>query len=83
MSYPTIGITHLKRFYLKEIYLFVFFTRMYKPQSSERDKTDLIAIVVFQGKTLVTGNVNSLLEYATEIKSTLQRTKVTEYDINE
>lgn len=56
---------------------------MYKPQSSERDKTDLIAIVVFQGKTLVTGNVNSLLEYATEIKSTLQRTKVTEYDINE
>lgn len=51
--------------------------------NSRLDKTDLIAIVVFQGKALVTGNVNSLLEYATEIKSMLQRTKVTEYDINE
>ena len=46
------------------------------------DQNDLTAIVVFRGKTLVTDNINSLLDYAIEIKESLQSEKITEYDIN-
>ena len=45
-------------------------------------QTDLTAIVVFRGKTLVTDDVNSLLDFATDIKNTLQNEEITEYDIN-
>lgn len=45
-------------------------------------QTDLTAIVVFHGKTLVTDNVDSLLDYANEIKIALQNEEITEYDIN-
>ena len=47
------------------------------------DQSDLTAIVVFRGKTLVTDNINSLIEYANEIRITLQNEEITEYDINE
>jgi len=46
------------------------------------DQNDLTAIVVFRGETLVTDNVESLLEYATQIKTTLQGEEITENDIN-
>lgn len=46
------------------------------------DQTDLTAIVVFRGETLVTDNVESLLEFATQIKTTLQGEEITENDIN-
>lgn len=46
------------------------------------DQSGLTAIVVFRGKTLVTDNINSLLDYAIEIKESLQSEKITEYDIN-
>ena len=46
-------------------------------------QTDLTAIVVWRGKTLVTDNINSLIDFASDIKSTLQNEKITEYDINE
>lgn len=49
---------------------------------SRLDQSDLTAIVVFRGKTLVTDNVDSLLDFASEIKSTLQGEEITEYDIN-
>lgn len=45
-------------------------------------QTGLSAIVVFRGKTLVTDNVVSLLDYANEIRITLQNEEITEYDIN-
>ena len=45
-------------------------------------QTDLTAIVVFRGKTLVTDNVDSLLDYANEIRITLQNEEITENDIN-
>lgn len=45
-------------------------------------QSDLTAIVVFRGKTLVTDNVVSLLDYANEIRITLQNEEITEYDIN-
>ena len=45
-------------------------------------QTELTAIVVFRGKTLVTDNVDSLLDYANEIRITLQNEELTEYDIN-
>ena len=45
-------------------------------------QTDLTAIVVFRGKTLVTDNVESLLEFATQINTTLQGEEITENDIN-
>lgn len=32
------------------------------------DQTDLIAIVVWRGKTLVTDDINSLIDFVTEIK---------------
>lgn len=47
------------------------------------DQSGLTAIVVFRGKTLVTDNINSLIEYANEIRITLQNEEITEYDINE
>ena len=46
-------------------------------------QTDLSAIVVWKGKTLVTDSANALLDYANEIKSTLASEEITEYDINE
>lgn len=46
------------------------------------DQNDLTAIVVFRGETLVTDNVESLLEFATQIKTTLQGEEITENDIN-
>lgn len=46
-------------------------------------QTDLTAIVVFRGKTLVTDNIYSLLDFATEIKNALQSEEVTKNDINE
>ncbi len=49
---------------------------------SRLDQSDLTAIVVFRGKTLVTDNINSLLDFATEINISLQDEENTEYDIN-
>ena len=49
---------------------------------SRLDQTALTAIVVFRGKTLVTDNVDSLINFASEIKSTLQGEEITEYNIN-
>ena len=46
------------------------------------NQSDLTAIVVFRGETLVTDNVESLLEFATQIKTTLQDEEITEKDIN-
>ena len=46
-------------------------------------QTDLTAIVVWRGKTLVTDDINSLIDFASEIKESLQSEKITEYDINE
>lgn len=46
------------------------------------DQSDLTAIVVFRGKTLVTDNVDSLLDYANEIRITLKNEVITENDIN-
>lgn len=45
-------------------------------------QTDLTAIVVWRGKTLVTDNINSLIDFASEIKESLQSERITEYDIN-
>ena len=50
--------------------------------NSHLEQSDLTAIVVFRGKTLVTDNVDSLHDYVTEIKNTLQNEEITEYDIN-
>lgn len=50
--------------------------------NSSLDQSDLTAIVVFRGKTLVTDNVDSLLDFASEIKSTLHGEEITENDIN-
>ncbi len=49
--------------------------------NSRLAQTDLTAIVVFRGKTLVTDNINSLLDFATEINISLQDEENTEYDI--
>ena len=46
------------------------------------DQSGLTAIVVFRGKTLVTDNINSLIDFASEIKESLQREEITENDIN-
>lgn len=46
------------------------------------DQSDLTAIVVFRGKTLVTHNINTLIDFASEIKESLKRERITEYDIN-
>ena len=45
-------------------------------------QTDLTAIVVFRGKTLVTDNVDSLIDFASNIKNTLQNEEISEYAIN-
>ena len=45
-------------------------------------QTDLSAIVVWRGKTLVTDNINSLIDFASDIKNTLQNEEITEHDIN-
>ena len=47
------------------------------------DQNDLTAIVVWRGKTLVTDDINSLIDFATEIKNALQSEEITENDINE
>lgn len=47
------------------------------------DQSDLTAIVVFRGKTLVTDNINSLIDFANEIRITLKNKEITEHDINE
>lgn len=39
-------------------------------------QTDLTAIVVFRGKTLVTDNADSLLDFANEIKATLKKEEI-------
>lgn len=44
-------------------------------------QSDLTAIVVWRGKTLVTDNINSLIDYASDIKNTLQGEEITENDI--
>ena len=46
------------------------------------DQTDLTAIVVFRGKTQVTDNIDSLLDFATQIKTALQGERITENNIN-
>ena len=45
-------------------------------------QTDLSAIVVWRGKTLVTDNVDSLIDFASDIKNTLLNEEITEHDIN-
>ena len=45
-------------------------------------QSDLTAIVVFRGKILVTDNINSLIDFASEIKESLQSERITENDIN-
>ena len=50
--------------------------------NSHLAQTNLTAIVVFRGKTLVTDNINSLLDFASEIKESLQSEKITKFDIN-
>ncbi len=45
-------------------------------------QTDLTAIVVWRGKSLVTDDVNSLIDFASDIKNTLQNEEITEHDIN-
>ena len=46
------------------------------------DQSDLTAIVVFRGKTLVTDNINSLIDFANEIRTTLKNEEIKEHDIN-
>lgn len=46
------------------------------------DQTGLTAIVVFRGKTLVTDNINSLIDFANEIRITLKNEEITEHDFN-
>ena len=46
-------------------------------------QTDLTAIVVWRGKTLVTDDINSIIDFATEIKNTLQGEEISENDSNE
>ena len=46
------------------------------------NQSDLTAIVVFRGETLVTENVETLLNFATQIKTTLHSEEITENDIN-
>ena len=46
------------------------------------DQSDLTAIVVWRGKTLVTDDINSLIDFASDIKNTLQNEEITEHDIN-
>ena len=50
--------------------------------NSRLDQADLTAIVVWRDKTMVTDNINSLLDFATDIKNILQSEEITEHDIN-
>ena len=50
--------------------------------NSRTEPSNLTAIIVFRGKTLLTDNADTLLNYATEIKNTLQGEETTEFDIN-
>lgn len=50
--------------------------------NTQLEQSDLTAVVVFRGKTLVTDNIDSLLVFATDIKETLQGEVITEHDIN-
>lgn len=50
--------------------------------NSHLDQTDLTAIVVFRGKTFVTDDINSLIDFTSEIKESLQSEKIMEQDIN-
>ncbi len=50
--------------------------------NSSLNQSDLTAIVVFRGKTLVTDNADTLFDYANKIRITLQNEEITEYDIN-
>ena len=52
------------------------------PFNSRLNQSDLTAIVVFRGETLVTENVESLLEFATQIKTSLQREDIAGNNIN-
>ena len=45
-------------------------------------QTDITAIAVWRGKTLVTDDINSLIDFVTEIRNTLQSEEITESDIN-
>ena len=40
------------------------------------DQSDLTAIVVWRGKTLVTDDINSLIDFATDIKNALQSEEI-------
>ena len=51
--------------------------------NSRLDQSDLTAIIVFRGKTLVTDNINSLLDFTTEINISLQSEEMTENDTND
>ena len=50
--------------------------------NTQLEQSDLTAVVVFRGKTLVTDNINSLFDYASEIKESLKSERITEFDIN-
>ena len=50
--------------------------------NSRTEPSNLTAIIVFRGKTLLTDNADTLLNYAKEIKNTLQGEGITEFDIN-
>ena len=50
--------------------------------NSRTEPSNLTAIIVFRGKTLLTNNADALLNYATEIRNTLQSEEITESDIN-
>ena len=41
------------------------------------EQSDLTAIVIFRGKTIVTDNINALLDFATEIKKSLLSEEIT------
>lgn len=50
--------------------------------NSHLEQTDLTAIIVFRGKTLLTDNADTLFDYANKIRIIIQNEEITEYDIN-
>lgn len=50
--------------------------------NSRTEPSDLTAIIVFRGKAMIADNADALLNYATEIRNTLQGEGITEFDIN-
>ena len=50
--------------------------------NSRTEPSDLTAIIVFRGKAMIADNADALLNYATEIRNTLQSEDITESDIN-